>query len=242
MSFEEFFNGRSGYLHYLYDFMEKVRSSEKSFADIASEAGGAEHVACLTVDAVKGFCSEGVMSSPQMKAVVPNIAACVKGAAECGAGQLIFTCDSHEADSPEFQSWPAHCIKGTSESELEDELTSLECSGSFKIIPKPAISSFVDTTLLQTLRSHTELNTFIVMGGVTDLCLYHLVAGLRFFSVSGRHGWRVIVPENAAATFDMDCRSAEKCGGVPHDEKLLHAVFLEHMQTLGAEITGRITF
>ncbi len=240
MHFEEFLEERRPYLQYLYNFMEQSRKHTLSMNQLIEEAGGAENVACITVDAVKGFCSQGFMSSPQMAAIVPNIAETVKKAAAAGVRHLIFTCDSHNPNSPEFESWPPHCLKNSPESQLEDALTSLDCAKNFLIINKSSISSLVDTSLLTHLLTLDSLHTIIVMGGVTDLCLYHLVAGLKFYSVSRRRPWNLVVPLNTAATFDCDCELAEATNTTPHDEKLLNCVFFEHMQTLGAEIVGKI--
>ena len=81
MHFEEFLEERRPYLQYLYNFMEQSRKHTLSMNQLIEEAGGAKNVACITVDAVKGFCSQGFMSSPQMAAIVPNIAETVKKAA-----------------------------------------------------------------------------------------------------------------------------------------------------------------
>ncbi|MGM9998330.1 MAG: cysteine hydrolase family protein [Candidatus Bruticola sp.] len=240
MYFEEFLEEHKPYLQYLYNFINQSKDSSLTWEEIIEKADGADNVACITVDAVKGFCSQGVMSSPQMAAIVPNIAHTLEEAAAKGIHHLIFTCDSHREDSLEFSSWPQHCLKGSSESELEDALTSLECAKNFVIIKKPSISSLVDTHLLEHLLTLDKLNTIILMGGVTDLCLYHLVAGLSFYAVSRHRRWKLIVPMNTAATFNLDCQTAQELGATPHDEELLNSVFFEHMQTLGAKIVGQI--
>ncbi len=240
MHFEEFLEERRPYLQYLYNFMEQSRKNLLSWDELIEEAGGAKNIACITVDAVKGFCSQGLMSSSQMAAIVPNIAETVKKAADMGVRHLIFTCDSHNPNSPEFTSWPPHCLRDSPESQLEDALTSLDCAKDFLIINKQTISSLVDTSLLNHLLTLDKLHTIIVMGGVTDLCLYHLVAGLRFYSISRRCHWNLVVPLNTAATFDCSCETAQKNNTIPHDEQLLNCVFFEHMQTLGAKIVGKI--
>ena len=240
MDFTEFYQGRKDYLRYLYDFTEERRNRELNWSEIIEKADGPENVVCLTVDAVKGFCSEGHMCSPQMKAIVPAIAQTVREASEAGVENLIFTCDHHTHNSAEFASWPPHCLADTSESELEDAIMELPCRPLYKIFPKSTLSSFVDTILLDHLLSLEHINTIVAMGGVTDLCLYHLVAGLRFYAISRVKPWHVIVPLNTCATFDISCEQAKKIGARPHDELLQHTLFLEHMDNLGAEIVGKI--
>ncbi|MGM9992820.1 MAG: cysteine hydrolase family protein, partial [Candidatus Bruticola sp.] len=123
MNFEEFLKEHRPYLQYLYDFTQQSKKVSLNWDDIIEGAGGTENVACITVDAVKGFCSQGVMSSPQMAAIIPNIAHNLEKASSKGVRHLIFTCDSHREDSLEFSSWPQHCLKGSVESQLEDVLT-----------------------------------------------------------------------------------------------------------------------
>ena len=72
------------------------------------------------------------------------------------------------------------------------------------------------------------------------MCLYHLAAGLRFYAASRSRDWKVILPCDCAATYNCSCEQAEAASIAPHDELLLSAVFLEHMQTLGCEIVGHI--
>lgn len=228
------------YLHYLHEFTEKKKAVKGELAEIIERAGGPERVAFIGVDIVRGFCSVGPMSSPQMAAIVPAAAELLRRGHELKIKDFIFTCDTHSPESVEFKSWPVHCLKGDEESLLESALTDLEFSSLFKIVPKTSISSFVDTELIDILASKPQINTLIIMGGVTDLCLYHLAAGLRFYAASRGRDWRVILPVDCSATYNCSCEQATAAGIAPHDELLLNAVFLEHMQTLGCELVGHI--
>ena len=226
------------YLEHIFNFAEGLADKKTSLEDIIAKAGGANKIAFISVDIVKGFCSQGAMASDRMKVIAAQAAKTLMKAGKLGVEKFIFTCDQHEKDSIEFLTWPPHCIKGTAESELEDDLLELPIKDQFKIVPKSSISSFVDTELIDLLEEKPEVNSIIVMGGVTDLCLYHLVAGLRFYASARHKNWRVIVPADCVATFDCDYATSQKIGLEPHYGDLFQSIFLEQIKNIGAEVMG----
>ena len=231
MEWSTFLEGRIPYLQYLYSYQQKLVQTALRWEELLTRAQGAQGLALVTVDAVRGFCSEGPMHSPQMAAIIPTIVNYLTKAHQLGVRELLFTCDNHLAESREFRAYPAHCLAGSSESRLEERLENLECAELFKIFPKESISSLVDTRLLEYLAGLPNLRQIVLMGGVTDLCLYHLAAGLLFFAITRRHPWQLIIPAQAVATFDSPT----------HDAGLLQPLFLEHLQSMGVEVVGGLT-
>lgn len=221
------------FLRYLGEL--KAARPSLDFADVVTQAGGAEHVATVTVDVVKGFVSQGPMSSPRVAQIVDPVVRIVSRAWECGVKNLIFTCDNHVAESQEFLAWPSHCIEGSPEAELEDALLQLPFASSYKIIPKPSVSSLVDTTLVEHLTS-LPLHTLVLMGDVTDLCLYQLATGLKCVSNARGLGWRLIIPDCAVETYDTPLAVAKELGIVAHDADFIDLVFKYHLQVNGIEV------
>jgi nicotinamidase-related amidase len=66
-----------------------------------------------------------MLSSPRVNELIPNILRLGRLCEKAGASAVVFG-DCHTKDSPEFESYPRHCIKGTSESEIVDELKELK--------------------------------------------------------------------------------------------------------------------
>ena len=79
----------------------------------------------------------------------------------------------------EFKVWPPHAIQGTKGSEAVDELKPQK--NDF-IIQKRRYNSFFDTGLDMLLRE-LKVDTVILAGLVTDICIQNTAAGA-FFSVT----------------------------------------------------------
>lgn len=225
------------FLEYLIKNHKKLK--EVSFKDIVVEAGGADKVAVLSVDIIKGFCSQGPMSSERVGAITKPAAKLISKAYELGVRSFIFPCDCHDKNSLEFRAFPEHALKGTKEAELEDELLALPFSNIFKIVEKPAVNSFQETELSAILKQ-SDFNALIVLGDVTDLCLYQLVTGLACLGNALGKAWRIIVPLECAETYDTPVEVAEKLGIPAHDAGFINLVFTYHMQLYGAEMVTSI--
>lgn len=204
-------------------------------ASVVEEAGGPQHVACVTVDMIKGFCCEGPLASPRIQAVAPTVARILTRAHELGVHDFLFPQDSHPADSPEFESFPVHCVEGTSQAEMVPELAALPFASEFVVHPKRSIDSHHGTGLHDHLvrgrRTH-----LIAMGDCSDLCLYQLALGLRLWANVESRNWQVLVPASAVQTYDVPVERARELGAMPHDGDLLHLVFLYHLQLNGVRV------
>lgn len=77
----------------------------------------------IVVDMVNGFVREGAMADPYIEHIIPEIKRLVENNK---SNKTIFIKDCHEEDAVEFLAYPKHCLKGTSESELVDELKEFE--------------------------------------------------------------------------------------------------------------------
>ena len=232
-SADEFIAAHRGFLGFLAEF--QANCPVLRIADLVTEAGGPQQIALVTVDVVKGFCSQGPMSSPRVAQIVPEVTRIIKAAAAAGVENFLFTCDNHQPDSREFSLWPAHCVAGTPEAELEDALLQMPQADKFVIVPKPSINSLIDTELVRKLEA-IKPKVLIAMGDVTDLCYYHLAANLKMLAIA--KGWhcRVIAPLSAVETYDTPLSTAEELGILPHDADFVNAFFSYHLQVTGAEV------
>lgn len=77
--------------------------------------------ALIVVDVQNGFTREGALASPACEEVIPNIVKVVEQP-DFDNGLVIFTRDSHVTNDREFEVFPEHCVEGTSEQEIVDEL------------------------------------------------------------------------------------------------------------------------
>ncbi len=220
------------------EYLEELRSTwtDLSWKTLLEESGGPEGVAVLGVDLVEGFCRQGALSSPRVAAIVAPAVGLLSRAHQAGVRHFLFPCDRHPARSPEFDAFPPHCLEGTPEAELVAEIRNLPFAEAFQVVPKQSLSSFVETDLRERLLARPELRTLVVLGDVTDLCLYQLAMTCRLLANARSLPWQVVVPARAVATYDLDVPTARSLGVLPHDGDLLHLLFLYHLQLNGVRI------
>lgn len=223
------------FLTYLEEWLSSLLSA--SLQEIASNPAA---TALLTVDVTEGFCNQGALSSPRVKAIVAPIVDLMKLAHKHGIKHYLLPQDTHEAEAVEFGAFPPHCTRGSEESETVSEIKSLPFYDQMVVLPKNSINSQYNTGLGEWIAQHPEVDTFIVTGDCTDLCVYQLAMFLRIEANAYQQKRRVIIPENCVDTYDRTVEAAQEEGGFPHDADLLHAVFLNHMALNGVEVVKQI--
>lgn len=199
-----------------------------------------EKAAIVSVDMIKGFCNLGSLASPLINAIVPSIVRLLQLGWAHGIRHILFTQDAHDPKAVEFDAYPPHCIKGTAEAETVDEFKALPFFDQVTILLKNSTSSDVNTGLRDWLAQRPQLDTFLVTGNCTDICVYQLAIFLRVDANTAQKPRRIIVPMNCVATYDRPLEIARKQGGFPHPAALLHAVFLYHMALNGIEVVRSI--
>ncbi len=209
--------------------------------DLETLVSDPAHVALVSEDLLKGFCNEGPLSSPRAAGIVTSVTHLFRRAFDLGTRHFLLFQDTHDADAVEFSAFPPHCVRGTAESETIDELNDLAFSDSFVLFPKNSISSSVGTALDAWLDDHPQVDTVIVAGVCTDICVYQAAIHLRLrANVLGQRDFRVIAPADCVQTYDLPVETALELGALPHDGDLLHSIFLYQMALNGVEVVARL--
>jgi len=225
----------SDYLEYLENWQHSLPHIELSDNSIQREK-----CAIICVDMINGFCSIGPLSSQRVQGIVHPIVQLLKAAWDKGFRQIILTQDTHEPDAVEFASYPPHCVRGTVEADTIPEIKALPFYSKLNIIEKNSIHAGLNTGLDEWLSSRNQLDTFIIVGNCTDLCIYQMAMYLRLDANANQRSIRVIVPEDCVQTYGMDVEAALNVGALPHPGDLLHTLFLNHMAMNGIEIVKSI--
>jgi nicotinamidase-related amidase len=199
-----------------------------------------EKTAVLSVDMTNGFCKAGNLSSPRVAAIIPSVADLFQKSWDAGVRQFALLHDCHESNALEFDAFAEHAVCGTAEAEAVDEIKALPFYGQMTVLPKNSIDPAQNTGLDAWLAERPSLDTFVVVGDCTDICAYLLAIHLRAKANAYHLPWRVIVPEDCVATYDLPLESARQFGAMPHDGDLLHKVFLYHMALNGIEVVKSI--
>lgn len=227
------------FMEYLVKWEQGLGSARME--DVVREAGGADRVAVISVDVIKGFAVQGALAGPRVAAIVAPIRALLVGAHAAGVRDFLFLHDNHPADSPEFEAWPAHCVEGTEETDMVDELASLPFAPLFTVMPKTSVDSAHGTELASWLRARPHLRRIIVVGDCTDICVFQLAMHLHVRRNVERHAYDVYVPAACVDTYDLPVPVAEEIGAMAHDGDLLHRVFLHQMAMNGIRVVRDIT-
>jgi nicotinamidase/pyrazinamidase len=172
----------------------------------------------IVVDMVNGFCKHGNLASPRCDAAIPRVRAVIEARKTAG-DQLIFLADTHDPNDREFEMFPVHCVRGTSESEVVPELQPLLAGST--LIRKRRYSGFFETDLEARLRAAGP-DQVTVVGVDTDICVLHTIADLR------NRDYQVIVPAQAVETFDAPGHPGDEVQGwaLAHIKGVLGATVL----------------
>lgn len=130
--------------------------------------------AVLVVDMLYDFVSpSGSLYVPGAEKLVPRIAAVLAEARRRGI-PVIYACDAHAVDDPEFQSWPKHCVKNTPGAAIVPKLTPQKDDLVFEKQHLSVLSS-------EAFRAWLEKQyraAFYIVGVATDYCVKAAATGL----------------------------------------------------------------
>ena len=148
----------------------------------------------LVVDMLKGFCEEGrpLYCGPSVSPIIPFIRKLIDGCNQRDE-TVVFISDSHEPDDLEFRMFPAHCVRGSEEAEVIDELR--DVARNQIVVPKQRYSGFFGTNL-EELLAGIGPELVEVVGVCTNICVLYTVEELR------NRDYPVRVYRRGVASFD----------------------------------------
>ena len=180
----------------------------------------------IVVDMVNGFINEGVLADKYIDTITDEIERLVKAYLANG-DKVIGIKDCHKADSEEFKHFPPHCIKGTSESEMVDQLKPYEKH--MTVIEKDEFNAFNAPGFQEAIKG---LNDLVVVGCCTDICVQSLVVSLQEHFKQNEIDAKVKVPVNGVETFhNLD---------IGHDRHESNTKAFKVMSEAGAEIVDTV--
>ncbi len=157
-----------------------------------------KRTAVVVVDMQNDFVKpEGKLFVPAAQDAIEPIARLLKKAREAGV-LIIYTQDLHGENDPEYEIWGEHVKAGTWGAEIVEELAPQPGD---EIVSKPRYDAFYASRMEDLLRTRPEIDTLIITGTVTNICVLHTAgsAALRWY--------KVVVPKDAVAAlseFDQE--------------------------------------
>ncbi len=107
---------------------------------------------------------------------------------------IIYLCDQHAPDDPEFEAFPPHAVKGTWGAQVITELSPQEGE---VIIPKTRFSGFFRTPLEEILRQK-RVTTVCLTGVCTSICVMDTAADAFF------RDFKIEVFKDCVGDFDQE--------------------------------------
>lgn len=154
----------------------------------------------IVVDMVNGFIKEGAMADSSINNITPNIVNTIGEFMSKMDAQVAFIKDTHELGCQEFKRYPVHCVKGTSEAELIDELIRFEKDS--LVYEKNSTSTMFAPNFMNDINSMRKLREIIVIGCCTDICVMNLVIPMINYFDQMNRDIKIIVPTNMVETYD----------------------------------------
>ncbi len=148
-----------------------------------------EQTALIIIYMLEDFIAPGApLEVPAGRGIVPVLAKRLEEARASGT-PVIYVCDAHQPDDPEFSVWPPHAVRGTPGAQVVEPLAPREGE---LVITKTTYSGFYGTELEDALRE-LGVSHLVLTGVVTNICvLYTAVDALM-------RGYRVTVPPDCVA-------------------------------------------
>ena len=209
--------------------LEIMNSTFSNFIDyvnnnieaVSIEDFNANETILIIIDMVNGFVREGILSSPYVDKIAGKLSEFAKACDSLNI-PIIAYADTHAHDSSEFSLFPVHCVKGTSEAELIDELKAIK---SIIKVEKNSTNSFLAQNPLE--KTAKNIKNILVTGCVTDICVRDFAKTMRKYIDENDIDARIYLFEDLVETYQID--------GV-HNRELEHLLALYDMKNSGINL------
>ena len=154
----------------------------------------------VVIDMINGFVKEGALAAPSIQRIIPRIKELLEVNEKYDNGLNVIVRDTHTKDSIEFKTFGEHCVEGTAETELVDEL-------------KPYAEKAVDFTKNSTnfmladgvipfLNNFYKLKRVAFVGCLSEVCVKNAAITARNYFDQTNKDIEVGVYADAIDTFD----------------------------------------
>ena len=186
--------------------------------------------AVIVVDMIDGFVNIGNFASPRVKDMSPNIETLLNKFKD---SRKVFFRDVHSKGSKEFNAYVEHCVD-EKETEIIEELKE-HAYGKFSkglstIVEKNSTNGFLAEGFRKWLLENEDVENFIVVGCVTDICLSDMAKTLQCYIYENNLDKKVIVPINCVETYDFG----------HHNGAIMNVFSLYSMKLAGINIVSEI--
>lgn len=174
---------------------------------------------------IEGFVHEGALHDEAIHAATMHIESLIRDAEQ----RVIFIADSHPPKTREFISYPSHCVIGTKESEVIQELQpyvqELMRKNSTNTFTCPDFQLF----LKERLKNYRDI---VITGCCTDICILQFALCLNaWLNEHNKTEQRIIIPLSCVDTYHIE--------GV-HDAVSCNEFSIRNMEANGICIVSKL--
>lgn len=157
----------------------------------------------IIIDMINGFTDFGPLRSEFIKNISTDIRnLCNK------FSNIIAINDSHNEDDCEFNVYPSHCIKGSFEGEICEELLDVKFT---EVLNKNCTNGFFSEGFLDTFKKYLDSNfDFVVVGCCVDICILEFCLTFKGYLNSINKNSNIIIPVNLVETYDGENHKREE--------------------------------
>ena len=162
--------------------------------------------ALIVVDMVNGFVKEGVLHDDSIARVIPRQIELIKEYERAGE-LVIYIQDTHTKKSTEHKRFNGyHCLEGSGEEEVIDELKPFTTLDNTICIPKNNTSFMEAPVFRDVMEEASNIKEFDIVGCCTDICICNGPMGLSCYLDEHNRDSVIRVHQDAVATFSEDNR------------------------------------
>ena len=156
---------------------------------------------------VNGFIKKGAMADPYINHITPKLINLIEKTLNKEEG-VAFIKDTHNINSSEFKKFPVHCVKGSGEEEVIDELKPYEKKSlSYE---KNSTSTVFAKDFLKDIDAMKKLREVIITGCCTDICVLNLAIPLTNYFDENDKNINVVVRSDLIETYNSESHNREE--------------------------------
>ena len=154
----------------------------------------------LVIDMVNGFVKYGAMHDKSIANIIPEqIKLLEKFQGETDIIGIVK--DTHDEDCIEFKTYPKHCVKGSGEENLVEELSNFENKESL-VYEKNSTDVTNVKNFFEDIDKMKSLKEIVVIGCCTDICVLNAAISMKTYFNENNRDIEIIMPKNCVETYN----------------------------------------
>ena len=185
----------------------------------------------IVVDMVNGFVKKGALADTYILHIIEPIKKTIEEFQASPEKDVFFIRDAHQLGCAEFKKFPEHCIDGTWESEIIDELAPYsKDSRTYKKNSRSALFAPGFMRDIDIMRNNL-LTRIVTTGCCSDLCDLDLSVPLMNYFDQMNDNIEIIVPQDSIETYDAPWHNRDEYNELAY--KIMKQEGIKLVKTLG---------